>query len=202
MGRTRCFIFLMLCLMFCGLASANDYQMRYNAQTGRGDWVLDTSTSLTVGGTITAQSGIFTGPGESEFENVLVNGTLTVSGTSTLTGDVTLDGTLYLSDGSAVTGSADLGKWSDIDGGIYYPENVSVDGVLYANGGAEVLSDFAIYGATGLLIGTTTRTADLTVGVGTADHIDGDGDVHISGDLEVDGNIYIDGFIYLRGTVM
>jgi hypothetical protein len=42
----RAIIFILLIFLFCSSASAETaYRMRYNNQTGRGDWVVDTTNT-------------------------------------------------------------------------------------------------------------------------------------------------------------
>jgi len=48
-------------------------------------------------------------------------------------------------------------------------------------------------------IGTTTISADLDIGGGSATHIDGTDDILVKGDIEVDGTIYTDqSYIYFK----
>lgn len=110
-----------------------------------------------------------------------------LTGNLSVSGSTQIDGALYVGSGTptSIDGSAGDG---------YFSDDVEVNGIVYANGGAQITGDTTLYGLTGLGIGVSDPDAYLEVGDGTADYIDGTDDVLIADDLEVDGDIYVTGY--------
>ena len=48
MDRKSCVVCLIILFLFCSIAQATNYSMRYNAQTGRGDWIIADSSIYSV----------------------------------------------------------------------------------------------------------------------------------------------------------
>lgn len=171
-----------------------------------------TATTINFGGAATAiDIGASTGNTAIK-NNAQVDGTLTVTGLTTLNGGLSADGGKFTI--ADTTGDIHTDGNLDVDGSVTINTDLTIDGVLYANGGVNFdTGAFTVANATGdihtngnldvdqnttlngtlTVDGLATLDGGITADSGAFTVANGTGDIHTSGNLDVDQNTTLNG---------
>lgn len=195
----KAFILFLGIIFVSSMAYAEvSYKMRHNAQTGRGDWIVDASSVDTQ---IYSKSG-WTDGGTRVYlttstDNVGI-GTSTPAGKLQVFGGTTMGiGTTSPQTTLEVIGTAkatNIAINTTTPSGKVDIRNSGSEALFLLGSSSSAAGDYMVVTSAGNIgIGTTVPTAGLAIGAGTPGGTTGSTSAYIKDNLEVDGGIYVSG---------